>query len=148
MISELGEIEARALLQRGTLGRLGVCEPIPPFNLNDEHHRPYVVPVSYWYDDNSVYVHSLTGRKIRALRANPHGCLQVDEIESPYAWRSVMASGLYEEVTDAAERDRILSELFKRLPHLTPVESRMSYGLDETIVFRLRLTSVTGIFEK
>ncbi len=144
MISELGENEARALLQRGTLGRLGVCEPIP----DDEHHRPYVVPVSYWYDDNSVYVHSLKGRKVRALRANPHACLQVDEIESPYVWRSALASVLYEEVTDAAERDRILSELFKRLPHLTPVESRMTKGLDETIVFRLRLTSVTGVFEK
>ncbi len=144
MISELGENEARALLQRNSLGRLGVCERIP----EDEHHRPYVVPVHYWHDDNSVYVHSLPGRKVRALRANPHACLQVDEIESAYVWRSALAFGLYEEVTDAAERDRILSELFKRLPHLTPVESRMTKGLDETIVFRLRLTSVTGVFER
>ena len=144
MISDLGESAARELLQRGTLGRLGVCEKHP----DDEHNRPYVVPVHYWHEDNCVYVHSLPGRKLHALRANPHACLQVDEIENAYAWRSVQAFGLYEEVTDAAERERILAELFKRLPHLSPVESRLTKGLDETIVFCLRLTSVTGVFER
>ena len=119
------------------LGRLG-C------SLNDE---PYVVPVNYWYEGDSVFIHSLPGRKLEMLRANLHACLQVDEISDAYHWRSVIAFGHYEEVTEPAERERVLSELFKRLPHLSPVESRMTKGIDQTVVFRLRLARVTGVAE-
>ena len=138
MISELGEKEARAMLSEGRLGRLGCC-------LNGE---PYVVPVNYMFVDGYIYVHSLPGRKIETLRANPHACLQVDEIQDDYNWRSVIAYGHYEEITDADQRERTLAELFKHLPHLTPVESRMKKGLPQTVVFRLRISKITGVFEE
>jgi hypothetical protein len=137
MIHQLGNEEAIAILNRVRTGRLGCC-------LNDE---PYVVPLNYWYDGASVFSHSLPGRKLDILRANPNACLQVDESRDPYHWRSVIAYGLYEEITSPAEREHVLAELFKRLPQLTPVESRMTKGVDQTVVFHLRLTSVTGVAE-
>ena len=137
MIHEMGEKEARDLLGSGRTGRLGCCAA----------GEPYVVPVNYLFDGECIYLHSLPGRKIQLLRANPRACLQVDEVKDDYHWRSVLAWGNYEELADVGEREVILADLFKRLPHLTPVESRMERGKPETIVFRLRVDRITGVCE-
>lgn len=138
MISRMGETESRALLREKITGRLGCSD----------EGKPYVVPVNYLFDEECIYVHSLPGRKIDVLRANPDTCLQVDEIEDSYNWRSVIAFGHYEEIVDLDERERILTNLFKRLPHLTPVESRMKNGEPKTVIFRIRITEITGVYEK
>jgi nitroimidazol reductase NimA-like FMN-containing flavoprotein (pyridoxamine 5'-phosphate oxidase superfamily) len=137
MITELGKMEARELLRQQKTGRLGCC-------VNGD---PYVVPINYLYDGDCIYIHALPGRKIRALRNNPRACLQADEVTDEYNWRSVIAFGKYEEITEAAERERILSALYKHLPHLTPVESRMTQGIPEVVVFRLRIEEITGVSE-
>jgi nitroimidazol reductase NimA-like FMN-containing flavoprotein (pyridoxamine 5'-phosphate oxidase superfamily) len=138
MISQLGERESRELLGLQRLGRLGCC-------LENE---AYVVPVNYLLDDDCIYIHSLPGRKITLLRANPRACLQVDDIEDDYNWRSVVATGWYEEVSDAREREHKLAALFRHLPHLTPVESRMKSGAEQTILFRIRIERITGVCER
>jgi hypothetical protein len=51
-------------------------------------------------------------------------------------------------LTNARERERVLANLFKHLPHLTPVESKMNKGTSQTIVFRLRVHKITGMYEK
>jgi hypothetical protein len=139
MIIELRQEDARALLRDGLVGRLGCIA----------EGEPYVVPVNYLFDGESVYVHSLPGRKIAALRANPRACLQVDAIKDEYNWRSVIAYGNYEEVTDPDESERILRDLFGRLPHLTPVESKMAHvsARPGMIVFRIRIDKLTGVGE-
>jgi nitroimidazol reductase NimA-like FMN-containing flavoprotein (pyridoxamine 5'-phosphate oxidase superfamily) len=135
---EIGERESRELLRKQNLGRLGCSGG----------GEPYVVPVHYHFDDEDVYVHSTYGRKIEIMRANPHVCLQADEIVDPFNWRSVIAFGVFEEVGDPAEKDRILTAMFKRLPHLTPVESEVRASMSETIVFRIRIGRVTGVCER
>ncbi|HZS10497.1 MAG TPA: pyridoxamine 5'-phosphate oxidase family protein [Blastocatellia bacterium] len=139
MIIQLNPDESRALLRENTLARLGCVA----------EGEPYVVPVHYLFEGDSIYVHSLPGRKITALRANPRACLQVDETRNEFQWWSVIASGSYEEITDPDERERVLSRLFAHLPHFTPVESAMSQadGLPETIVFRIRISTITGVSE-
>jgi nitroimidazol reductase NimA-like FMN-containing flavoprotein (pyridoxamine 5'-phosphate oxidase superfamily) len=89
----------------------------------------------------------MPGRKIQVMRANPHVCLQVDEIEDTFNWLSVIAFGLFEEVYDTTERDRILAAMFKRFPHLTPVESKVMDSMSEVIVFRIRVERITGVSE-
>ncbi len=129
--------EAAAILLQQNLGRLGCIA----------EGEPYVVPVHYFFDGENVYLHSLPGKKITALRAQPAACLQVDEIQDSYHWRSVIAYGSYEEISDEHLRERTLAELFRRLPHLTPVESKMRAGNNEVIVFRLRIDRITGVGE-
>ncbi|MBO0721143.1 MAG: pyridoxamine 5'-phosphate oxidase family protein [Blastocatellia bacterium] len=138
MINILGKRESCEMLSEKRSGRLGCCSD----------GEPYVVPINYLFDGEHIYIHSLPGRKIDVLRNNPHACLQVDEIVDPYNWRSVIAYGNYEEITDASERERILANLFKNLPHLTPVESKITEGVSQTIVFRLRIHKITGVYEK
>lgn len=137
MINEMSEAESRELLRTHKLGRLGCCAA----------GEPYVIPINYLYADDGLYVHSLPGHKIELMRGNPQVCLQVDEIQDAYNWRSVIAFGGYEEITDRAEREARIASLFKDLPHLTPVESMMTKGLPEAIVFRIRIERITGVRE-
>ncbi len=136
-IGKLGDADSLAILREGSLGRLGCIAD----------GAPYVVPVNYLFDGKDIFIHSSPGRKVDALRANPRVCLQVDEIKDAYHWRSVIAYGTYEEVSDEKIREEILVKLFKRLPHMTPVESGLVKGLKEAIVFRVKVDEVTGVGE-
>lgn len=136
-IGKLAMEDALQVLKSGQLGRLGCIAD----------GEPYVVPVNYIFDGQNIYVHSLPGKKINALQTNPRACLQVDEIEDPYHWRSVLAYGNYEEIVDEHLRERTLAEMFRRMPHLTPVESKMTKGTSQTIIFRLKVDLVTGVGE-
>ena len=60
---------------------------------------------------------------------------------------SVIAFGEYEEITELEERARMMGALFQQLPHLTPVESRITKGLAEVVVFCLRINRLTGVSE-
>lgn len=140
MTKPLSVEEAFELLSAGKIGRLGCVD----------NGEPYVVPINYVFADGFVYSHSLPGRKIEALRVNPRACLQVDVIESEFAWRSVIAYGNFEEVRVLSERREILSKLLARFPRLTPVESVMVHdaGPPETIVYRIRVDRLTGVAEE
>lgn len=139
MIKPLGREEARNLIFESRIGRLGVVS----------YGGPYVVPVNYVFDDDSLYVHSLPGRKLEALRANPRACLQVDKVVDPYHWGSAIAFGVFEELTDSNERDRAVKMLLARFPRLTPVESVPVHdGQSSVVIFRIRIEEITGVGEK
>lgn len=137
MINNLKEEEARDLLMEERIARLGCIAD----------GDPYVVPVNYIYDGECALIHSLPGRKIIAMRLNPRSCLQVDRIESDFGWKSVIAFGRYEEVTNQAERSHALDQLLKRFPQLTPVETLIAEDAmaPAPIVFRIRIDRLTGI---
>jgi uncharacterized protein len=136
-IGALKESDSLAILERSSLGRLGCVD----------QNAPYVVPLNYFFDGKDIYIHSLPGRKIDAMRANSRVCLQVDEITDAFHWRSVIAFGIYEEISDPETREKMLGKLFTRLPHMTPVETRMTRGMSETILFRIKVGSITGVGE-
>jgi uncharacterized protein len=137
-IGRLKDTDALAILREGTLGRLGCIAA----------GWPYVVPMNYFFDGKDIYIHSLPGKKIDALRANPRVCLQVDEIEDSFHWRSVIVYGTFEKVSSEETRENVLTKLHSRLPHMTPVESMLVKGLKETLVFRIKVDEVTGMGEE
>jgi len=138
LISTLNQDEMRALLSEARTGRLGCVVD----------GGPYVVPVNYVFHDDNLYVHSLPGRKLKAMRANPRACLQVDDVRDAYHWRSAIAFGRYEEVTDDGERRWAMRRLLARFPHLTPVESVPVHdGQSSVILFRIRVEEMTGVGE-
>ena len=139
MTRMLSEAEARNLIAGGKIGRLGCVA----------NGEPYVVPINYVFEDESIYSHSLPGRKIEALRTHPRACLQVDEIENDFEWRSVIAYGNFEEIRVPSDRKSILGKLLARFPLLTPVESVMAQdaGAPDSVVFRIRIDRITGVAE-
>jgi len=137
-IRKLGDSDSLAVLREGNLGRLG-CIAVG---------WPYVVPVNYFFDGEGVYIHTLPGKKLDALRDNPRACLQVDEIKDPFNWRSVIAFGTFEEVSNEETQGNVLTKLYSRLPHMTPVESRLVEGSKGTVVFRIKVEEITGMAEE
>lgn len=133
------EEEARSLLKFARVGRLGCVD----------NGEPYIVPINYLFEEESIYSHSLPGRKLDALRTHPRACLQVDEIRDDLNWRSVIAYGNFEEIRVPTDRRSILSKLLARFPLLTPVETVMAQdaAAPDSIVFRIRIDTITGVAE-
>ena len=58
-----------AIIEKATVCRLGLVDV----------DRPYVVPLSFGYADNTLYFHgALKGRKIDILKENPNVCVEFD----------------------------------------------------------------------
>src|SRR5215207_10823900 len=139
MISRLTAEQSYALLRGGRVAHLGVVEC----------GEPYVVPVNYVFDGEYVYLHSLPGRKVDAMRSDPRVCVEVDEVRDDFCWKSVVAFGRAEEIRGTSDRAQALSLLLSLFPHLTPVESFMAgdAGAPAPLAFRIRLERVTGLSE-
>ena len=105
LIHELTREECLDVLGRNTLGRLACVQD----------GQPYIVPVSFNLDGSYIYGFATVGQKVRWMRANPLVCLEVEEITDRRHWTTVIAFGLYEELTDSpehAEGQRRAQELF------------------------------------
>ena len=138
-MSTLSEGEARELLKSCKVGRLGCVDK----------GEPYIVPINYLFEDDSIYSHSLPGRKIEILRAHPRACFQVDEVRDYFDWRSVIAIGNFEEIRVPDDRRLVLRKLLSHFPLLTPVEAvtARDAGAPDSIVFRIRVERITGVAE-
>jgi uncharacterized protein len=139
MIKAMSHEECMNLLRQKRLAHLGCIY----------NGKPYVVPVNFVIDDNRAYIHTLPGKKAKAIRSNPKGCLQVEDILSETLWSSVIASGEFEEVPSGAEKAKYLNQIMNSFPSLTPVESMLVQdGIAlPVLVYRLTITELTGVSE-
>lgn len=145
-ILTLEEIEK--VLTDNVNGRIGYT--------NDD--RVYVIPVSYAYNGTDIILHSREGSKINAMRKNPHVCFEVDEIKDQANWRSVLAWGDYEEVTDNRERYYAMKFLVGRLLHVKVSETMpvvghslepvIGPGEKRPVVYRIRIREKSGRYEQ
>jgi len=140
MIKNLDEKAARKLLKEQRIGHLGCVL---------ESGEPYVVPVNYLFKEDGIYVHSLPGQKLDALRANGKICLQVEKIKDSCQWQSAIAFGEFQEIKRMNEKIEILKEFSARFEHLTPVEAMIEeqWNLGGLVVFRLDIKRVSGMAE-
>lgn len=144
MLGTLDREQIDQVLRAGLIGRIGA----------HADGRTYIVPVSYVYDGDAVYVHSAEGLKVRMMRANPEVCFEVEDIDDLANWRTVVAWGTYEELKgDLATA--AMNLLVSRLSPLTASETagpaghaqgRANNGVE--VAYRIRLREVTGRFEK
>jgi nitroimidazol reductase NimA-like FMN-containing flavoprotein (pyridoxamine 5'-phosphate oxidase superfamily) len=133
-IRELPAEGIEALLRTAIVGRIACCG-----HGRTGDGRPYLVPLAYGYDGESVYAHSGPGRKLDLMRSEPRVTFEVDEAEASDRWRSVIAEGTFEEIKDPRQRDAALAVIYgaSGVPDLG----------SQTVVFRIRLTSRSGRFE-
>ncbi|MCU0305092.1 MAG: pyridoxamine 5'-phosphate oxidase family protein [Thermoanaerobaculales bacterium] len=116
--------------------------------------EPYVVPVSFGFDGESVFFHTATsGRKIDMMTANPRVCVQfernVELVRDPdtacswsFHYESVIGFGMVHELLDPAAKARGLNQIMQHY-------SDRSWDLDErslasTRVWRVDLDGLTG----
>src|ERR671917_1113788 len=98
-VREMSQEEIAGLLGRGWYGHLGCSR--------DGH--PYVVPMSYSYDGGDIYFFTTEGTKTEFIAANHEVCFQVEEVEGPYDWQSVMLTGRAELLREPREVERVMS---------------------------------------
>lgn len=140
MIRNLDEAESRKLIEEGKFGHLG---------LTLAGGEPYVVPVNYLYLDGEIYVHTLPGKKLDALRQNGKVCLQVERVEDCCRWQSAIAGGEFQEIKRTKEKIKILLEFNKQFERLTPVEamSEENWNPGGVTVFRVNVKRLSGMAE-
>ena len=149
MLGILNEKQIEELLKRQVTGRVG-C------HVNGD---TYIVPVNYNYKNGILYAHSGPGKKIDMMRQNPNVCFEVDDIQSIFHWHSVIAWGTFEEIKDPDEKQQAMQGLIHRLmPLVESPEGHPSHGITEKeadidtlieyIVYKIKITRVTGRFER
>ena len=141
-IVAISEPECSELLKRVSIGRLA-C------SLDDQ---PYVVPVAFAYEPDSIYMFSTFGKKIEWMRQNPKVCLQADEIGNRSNWTSVVVTGTFLELSEAqypAEREHALEQLAQYAEWWrNPLAQRREQTRDlaiEPVFFRIDIKSMSGL---
>lgn len=136
--------DLESILRRATVCRLGLA-------VGDE---PYVVPVSFGYQDGCLYVHSSPeGKKVEMLRQNPRVCFEVDVDEelvrksAPCSWsvryRSVIGWGRAAFLTNMEEKQRALDVIMAHYGGATP-GNYTAKALREVAVIRIEVEEMTG----
>jgi hypothetical protein len=142
VIQQISEEECKAILADASFGQLGCSS----------EDQPYVVPITFAYEAEHLYVFSTPGQKIEWMRKNPKVCVQVTKIENETAWVSVIVIGSYQELrqpqyTEERTHARKLLEKHVRWWQ-TALAERQSKSDDELIqplLFRIHVGSLTGL---
>lgn len=149
MIGKLNEEQIEEVLTSNILGRIG-C---------NDGKITYVVPVNYVYEGNYIIAHSVVGMKIEMMRKNPEVCFEVDEMKTLTNWKSVIAWGRYEELTDERDRYYAMKIFVDRMMHLKisvtaqPPELTagrvhpLAQGSVKPVIYRILLQEKTGRYE-
>ncbi len=149
MHRDLADTEIDDLLQTQLYGHLGCTLP---------DGRVYVVPITFVYRDGIIYSFSSGGQKIDALRAHPSACLQVEQYLHEGSWRSAIAWGTYEELSDGPrltaarllferldmEEGMAMSPLYNPPPRAAFLEASRALTEKESIFYCIRVERKTG----
>jgi uncharacterized protein len=141
-IVAISKEECIEMLERVSIGRLG-C------SLGDQ---PYVVPVAFSYEPDSIYIFSTLGKKIKWMRQNPKVCLQADEVGNRRNWTSVIVTGKYMELREpqyTAQREHAKEQLAQYSHYWqTALAERREQTSDlsiEPVFFRVDIESMSGL---
>lgn len=149
---ELSSDDIAAVLTSQCYGHLGCIS---------SDGRPYVVPITYVYEDGCIYSFSFEGKKIALMRENPEVCFQVEDLSVEDSWKSVMSWGTFEELK-GDDRKHVFTLLINRLwedddqlghtmllPFRESLEALKAAKEDEgTILYRIRINESSGRFEQ
>ena len=150
MLGELSAREIEELLRSEVTGRIG-CHA---------DGRTYVVPITYAYEKGNAYCHSAEGLKLRMMRKNPIVCFEVDHVDDVGNWKSVIATGRFEELS-GPEVIAAMDVLIARFSEMGPAApAHPSFVLRSSgaeppradgrpiVLYRIHLAEKTGRFEK
>jgi|SRR5690606_31113032 len=150
MIKDLDTKEGVKLLKENYIGHLSFIA----------HGRPYVLPITYFYDEanNAIISYSGEGHKLNSMRLNNSVSFQVGEIESANRWQSVLIHGIFEELSGSDARyqlhqfatkvkDIIEKKEKKDVNFISEFSSKTSSDEIPT-VYQLKIMEITGKFRR
>ena len=128
--------DSRAMLRRHGFGRLA-------FTFKD---RVSIQPIGYVLDGQWLYGRTSHGMKLVQLKHNPWVAFEVDEVEGPFDWRSVVVNGTVYFLNPGGQEHEAFPravKLFRRMDQrvLQPDD----LAPHRTIFFRIHLDEVSGL---
>ena len=137
-IDEMNSKEIHELLHQVGYGHLGCVH----------EGKPYVMPMYYYLEEEDIYLFTTVGMKTYDIDANPEICLQVEEINDPLHWRSVIVSGRASRLTEHPDIDRAMHLIKERNTTLSPAINRTwidAEGRSEAIaIYRIHESEISG----
>lgn len=136
-IRNLTADEAANLLERNQFGHLA-CHT---------GEELYVVPITYMFEGGYLYGHAKNGKKIQMMRHNPRVCVQVEEIEDFFHWKSVIAWGRFEELKPG-DAGRVMQKMVKKFSvgeePSSDIEIYFESMTESAIIYRIKIERMTG----
>lgn len=144
----MSEAAARQLLERAPVAHVGVIA----------EGAPYVSPMSFVVEGNTIMFRTMPGRRLSALKANPAVSIEASRFDEESGdWASVIVTGKARLVDDDASRQLVLGKLYEKyrdvlgsplsrggpqpmasLPHVVVVEIEEISGMSSSGLFSLR----------
>lgn len=147
MLGTLSDAEIQSLLQSESIARIA-CRYADQI---------LILPVTYKYHAGCAYCHSFAGTKIDWMRNNHQVGFEVDRITDHRNWKSVVAQGLFQELTTPSEIDAAKALLRaswqgdkSSITALPPAESAEAPHqiVGPSVFYTIRLFNITGRFEQ
>ncbi|HEX6314075.1 MAG TPA: pyridoxamine 5'-phosphate oxidase family protein [Gemmatimonadaceae bacterium] len=135
--NELSRYEMEAFLARHHVGRIA-------FAFKD---RVDIEPIHYVFADGALYGRTTPGTKLTVLAHSPWVAFEVDEIDGPFDWRSVVAKGtVYFPERGGAKQmqesyDHAVSVIRSAFPPAFTDEDPVP---ERSILFRLHIDTMEG----
>src|SRR5689334_22552513 len=104
MIGKLSTDQMNEVLTSSVTGRIGF----------HDGQKVYIMPINYIYEGHHILAHSANGLKVQVMRQNPNVCFEVEQINGPNSWSSVIVWGTYQELHLERDRYHALKEFLKK----------------------------------
>jgi nitroimidazol reductase NimA-like FMN-containing flavoprotein (pyridoxamine 5'-phosphate oxidase superfamily) len=132
---KMGAAETRAVLRSHHYGRIA-------FTFRD---RVDIEPISYVARGQWLYARTAPGTKLLQMKHNPWVAFEIDEVEGPFDWRSVVVHGAAyflnaEDVAHGAY-DQAVKLLRSVDPRILTDDDLVP---DRTVIFRIHIDSLSG----
>ncbi|WP_323788033.1 pyridoxamine 5'-phosphate oxidase family protein [Psychroserpens sp.] len=144
MIKSLDRKDCELILKQNYIGHLAYIS----------RNRPYVIPITYFFENNKIICYSGEGHKIDAMRKHAPVALEVSDIESVDHWQSIAVHGSYEEYEGSSAKallhafslgikDIILKKEHRGLSFISEFSAKIAKN-DIPIVFVIHIEDITG----
>ena len=134
-MDELTPLQCLELLREEKVGHLAVIAD----------GVPYVTPVSYVVSNNTVAMRVGEGRRVRAIRENPHAGFEVSRYDTDTGeWTSVIVEGKVRIVEDDATIQNVIAGLLGKYRSVVSSMSGQHMPLLSDVVLELEMDTVSG----
>ena len=82
----------------------------------------------YCLNDSDISLFTTGGMKTHDIEVNPEVCLQVEKIDNPLHWRSVIINGRAERLTEQPDIDHARQFVQQQNPALSPAINRIAWA--------------------
>ena len=136
-IQPLSRAECEVILARNHVGRLAY---------RGRRHVD-IEPLGYVYHDGVVTMRTSPGAKVETLAHEPYVAFEVDEVEGPFRWRSVVVRGtVYRAEPTGSDRER--AAYAKSVRALRAVDPGAFEAGDRAafrdVILRLHIAEISG----